>query len=303
MRSDGLFILGVLLFFFILWFASGGPTRPISFAGPYITPITDIDSVQEGYGEGGYWNGNVWSEFMGGAIGDSLTGVANPSPERGKVSVTSAAGAYATDPDQEYVMIRATGDTPVDITGWRVVSGASGRGARIPEGAALLRSGRLSDTGRIVLEPGDEAYIITGESPNGVSFKENKCSGYFARRQEYAPPLQLRCPSAASEFDAHYTGNELRDDRCYYRMQATPLCETPSDNNVSNACIALIDDYLTYNGCVAKHRSDSDFDLKTWRIYLEYENSRGKSAELWKPSRDSVKLLDASGKTVDLYTY
>lgn len=303
MRSDALFILGVLLFFFILWFASGGPTHPISFAGPYITPITDIDTVQEGYGDGTAWNGNLWSDFMGNAIGDNLTGASNPSPFSKSVSVTSAAGAYSTDPDQEYVIIRASGTEPIDITGWRVVSGASGRGARIPAGAALPRSGSANATGHIVLQPGDEAYIVTGESPSGISFKENKCTGYLARRQEYAPPLQMRCPSAAREFDANFTGNELRDDRCYYRMQSTPVCETPSDRDVSNFCIELIDEYLTYNGCVENHRADSDFDLKTWRIYLEYENSRGKSAELWKPTRDAVKLLDAEGRTVDLYTY
>lgn len=307
MKSDGIFFLGVFLFFFILWLGTGGPTRPISFAGPYITPITDVDTVQEGYGDANDWNwnngGNVWTDVMGGVLGGSISGVNNPSPLQGAVSVSGTGNVYSEDPDEEYITIRATGSASVDITGWRVESGASRRGARIPEGAALPRSGRVNDTGRIVLSPGDTAYIITGEAPNGVSFKENKCTGYLENNQNFVPTLQKRCPSASQEFSLHYTGNQLRDDRCYYRMQQTPTCETPSDRNVSDACIRLIDEYLTYNSCVEKHRSDENFIGDTWYIYLEYENSRGKSDELWKSSRDAIKLIDSEGRTVDFYTY
>ncbi|HEY0979772.1 MAG TPA: hypothetical protein VGE23_02950 [Candidatus Paceibacterota bacterium] len=306
MRSDVVFFLGVILFFFIAWLAAGGPTRPISFAGPYITPITDVDTTQDGYGSleaPGISYGSVWGDLMGGFGGTDLSAGDNPSPYRGKVRVSSNGGVSATDPDQEYVVLRASGDESIDITGWRLVSGASGRGARIPRGAALPSSGRVNDTDRIVLNPRDEAIVITGESPKGVSFKENKCTGYFEDNQDYYPALSLSCPSASQEFDRHYDRNALRDDKCYYRMQSTPSCTTPSDRDMTDACIRLIDEYLTYNGCVDAHRADEDFAGRTWRIYLEYENSRGKAAELWKPSRDAIKLLDADGKTVDLYTY
>lgn len=307
MKGDGLFFLGILAFFFILWFATGGPSRPISFAGPYITPITDVDTVQEGYGDtpaADFGSGSIWSDFMSGGFGgSSLSGVSNPSPYRGQVRVSGTGGVSSEDPDQEYVVLRAHGDTSIDITGWRLVSGASGRGERIPEGAALPRSGRVNDTGRIVLNPGDEAIVVTGESPTGVSFKENLCTGYFMNRQDFYPSLDTQCPSAYEEFEAHYARNALRDDKCYDLVRSTPSCETPSDRGVSNACVALIDDYLTYNGCVEQHRNDADFVGNTWRIYLEYENSRGRSDELWKSSRDAVKLLDGEGRTVDLHTY
>jgi len=308
MRSDALFFLAVIAFFFILWYASGGPTKPISFAGPYITPITDVDTVQEGYGEGESYSvdgsGSVWGDLMN--IQDTLASLqrkasdirafGEESPYRGQVSV-SAGGTGAEDPDEEYVTLRATGDQPVDITGWRLVSGASGRGERIPEGAAMPRSGRVNDTGRIILQPGDEAVVVTGESPIGVSFKENMCAGYLGRNQDFYPSLRNSCPSAYEEFDRFFEGNELRDDRCYALMQSTPSCTTPRSSNVSNACEELIDEYLDYNGCVEHHRYDAGFAGTTWRIYLEEDR------ELWKPARDAVKLLDASGKTVDLYTY
>lgn len=307
MKGDGIFFLGVLAFFFILWFATGGPSKPISFAGPYITPITDVDVVQEGYGDtpaADFGSGSIWSDFMGGSFGGTnLGGVSNPSPYRGQVRVSGTGGVGSEDPDLEYVTLRASGNASIDITGWRLQSGASGRSARIPEGASLPRSGRVNETGRIVLNPGDEAIVVTGEAPTGVSFKENKCTGYFMSRQDFYPSLGNQCPSAYEEFEAHYTGNELRDDKCYDLVRSTPSCRTPSDRGVSNACVALIDDYLTYNGCVEHHRNDADFAGDTWRIYLEYENSRGRSDELWKPSRDAVKLLDSEGRTVDLYTY
>ncbi len=306
MKSDGLFFLGVLVFFFILWFASGGPSKPISFAGPYITPITDIDSVQEGYGDAPTTDlsssgGTIWSNVMGGGM--DLGTVSNPSPYRGQVRVSSTGGTWSEDPDTEYVVLRASGNQSVDITGWRLVSGASGKGARIPEGTSLPRSGRVNDTGRIVLSPGDEAIVVTGESPLGVSFRENRCIGYLARSQQFSPNLTNQCPAAYAEFEQYYTGNKLRDDTCYNLMRSTPSCRTPSDRDVSSACVRLIDDYLTYGGCVEQHAGDADFAGDTWRVYLEYEDSRDRARELWKSSRDAVKLLDTEGRTVDLYTY
>ena len=293
MKSDVVFFLAVLLLFFGAWLYSGGPSRPISFAGPYITPITDVDIEQHGYGD----DGSIWGEITN--LGNGFTGlqgVSDPSPLQGEVRV-SGTNAGSDDPDEEYVTIQNAGTAPVDITGWRLVSGATGKSARIPEGAQVPRSGRVNPTDRIVLQPGDTALIVTGESPLGVSFKENLCTGYLARNQDYRPSLPRQCPLASEEFDRYYTGNELRDDTCYYRMQSTASCTTPSRSGVSSRCEDLIDEYLTYNGCVEHHRADANFAGTTWRIYLDERR------ELWKVTRDSVKLLDASGKTVDLYTY
>jgi hypothetical protein len=306
--SDGIFFLGVLAFFFILWFATGGPTKPISFAGPYITPITDVDTIQQGYGDtpaADFRSRSIWSDIMSGNFsgGSNLNMVGVPSPLKGAVEVASVAGVASEDADEEYVVLRAVGDTSVDITGWSLVSGASGRSVRIPEGASLPRSGRVNATGRIVLNPGDEAIVVTGESPIGTSFKENICIGYLTRNQDFVPSVSAQCPSASREFDQYYPGNALRDDRCYERVRDTATCDTPSDRSVSSSCTQFIDDRLTYSGCVNTHSVDADFYGDTWRIYLEYENSRGRTDEFWKSSRDAVKLLDAEGKTVDLYTY
>ncbi len=311
MVSDAFFFFWILVFFFVLWFASGGPTKPISFAGPYISPITDVDTTQVGYGGDSTaysptGSGSVWADIMN--IQDSVASLqrkssevrsfGEASPKRGLVTVSGYGGASATDPEQEYVTIRASGSESVDITGWRIVSGATKHYGRIPYGAALPKSGRVNDTDRIVLNPGDEAIIITGESPTGISFKENMCTGYFESRQKFYPALQDICPSASEEFERYYTGNKLRDDTCYSVMQSTSACQTPEETSrMTSTCLAFIDDYLNYNDCVATHRYDARFPGTTWRIYLELED------ELWKPTRDAVKVLDENGLTVDLVTY
>lgn len=313
MKGDALFFLGILFFFFILWYASGGPTKPISFAGPYITPITDVGTVQQGYNDTGALDSgqSIWADIMNLEDGIAslqknaydLRSFGEASPYRGQVTVSSAAGASATDPDQEYVVIRASGTVPVTISGWRVVSGATKNSARIPYGTELPRSNRVNDTLPIVLQPGDEAYITTGESPLGVSFKENMCTGYLGKNQGFFPTLQTSCPSALDEFERYYTGNKLRDDACYQLVQQAAPCSVPRETSRSSAaCVALIDDHLTYTGCVATHQRDSRFPGTTWRIYLEYEDD-GDPEEFWKSTRDAVKLVDEQGLTVDLYTY
>ncbi len=310
MRSDALFFFVVILFFFVLWYASGGPTKPISFAGPYISPITDVDTVQEGYGDGSTYSpsgsGSVWADIM--SIQDRVSflqrqsseikSFGEASPKQGLVSVSGYGGVGAEDEDDEYISIRASGSEPVTITGWKVVSGASRDEERIPSGALIPTSGRVNDRAPIVLQPGDEAIIVSGESPIGVSFRENMCTGYLGGPQRFTPPLQNNCPSASTEFDRFYSGNELRDDACYTLMQRTPVCETPKENSsLSNACFALIDNHLTYNGCVETHRYDVNFSGRTWHIYLDRDE------ELWKSSRDAIKLIDENGLTVDLVTY
>jgi hypothetical protein len=140
---------------------------------------------------------------------------------------------------------------------------------------------------------------VTGDSPIGVSFRENMCVGYFSQRQTFHPSLWSSCPSGLTEFEQYYEGNRLEDDQCYSYVQSLPLCtavtDTPSD--LSYDCENLIDDYLDYRGCVDAHRFETRFYTNRYRIFLE------RGSELWKPSREAIRLLDANGKTVDLYSY
>ncbi len=316
MQSDGLFFVGILAFFFILWFVSGGPMKPISFAGPYITPVTNANTVQSGYGAGATTKTSASTGSPLVQIQNIQNSVAQlqrnastvrafgqASPYQGQVKVTSQGNASATDPAKEYVIIRNNGKEPIDITGWTISSSANALSERIPRGALIPSKGSVNDMSDIMLAPGDQAFVHTGESPLGISFRENMCIGYLGQDQAFYPSLSNSCPSARDEFDRFYVGNEYRDDVCYQRIQSTPLCKTPDDTGrISSYCLNLIDNYLSYNGCVQNHKLDVRFAGTTWHIYLQHENNDGDSVEMWKSSHEAIKLLDKDGKTVDLYT-
>ncbi len=217
MQSDAFFFGGVILFFFVLWLATGGPTKPISFAGPYITPIESPDSVQVGYGDTGASSGS--SQDVRSSLSDaqyklqqlqaqatSIQSFGTPSPYRGQVTISHSGGASGSTPDTEYVTIQAAYDAKSDITisGWRLVSAATGNSATIPNGSQLLRTGDVNGASPVVLHPGDTAIISSGESPVGASFRENECVGYLTQHQTFVPSLSRNCPSPRDEFAKHY---------------------------------------------------------------------------------------------------
>ncbi len=320
--SDGFFFIAVIGFFFVLWLAGGGPTQPISFSGPYITPITTVGVTQNGYGDGTYHPtspSEIRSTLQGAE--NSLTTLqkqaadaktfGEPSSYRGQITLQGG-GATNSDVKTEYVVVQLSysAKASVAITGWSLESVATGKSATIGGGAEIPRTGDVNQTTTIVLQPGDQAIISTGESPIGTSFKENECVGYLGQRQDYTPSISSQCPSPVDEFNKFYTGNALRDDGCYQLMQNTSSCHAPNDTGrYSSYCLNLIDQHLNYNGCVASHQSDSRFYGNTWRIFLNREPIERKHTdpyvygELWKQSREGIKLLDNTGKTVDLYTY
>lgn len=332
MQSEGFFFLAILGFFFVLWLAGGGPTKPFSFSGPYITPVTGVDQTQIGYGDTKWVKGvevtgslpSVKTEEIRGDLKNAERRLVDlqvevkkqqlfstPSPKRGMVRI-SGGNLSTTDINKEYftIQVPSSAKEPVTITGWTVSSIATDKSAVIGGGTALPSSGSVNSSAPIVLNPGQRAYILTGESPIGGSFAENMCTGYLERNQTFYPSLSRKCPSPTEEFKRNFTGNEYKDTGCYDLIKRTSSCTTPDERSgLSKSCIALIDSRLTYNGCVASHKYDSSFYAGTWRIYLgrteitRSHDSTRKYGELWKSSRDGIKLLDENGLTVDLYTY
>lgn len=333
MQSDFLFFLGVMVFFFVLWLAGGGPNNAISFSGPFITPVTGVGQTQVGYGDTDWYKGGI--NVSGSLPGIRTTEFRNnvqsieyqlgslqleskrqalfstPSPKRGMVRI-SGGSVSTTNPDQEYIVLQASSSNtdPVTITGWRLASVATDKSATIPRGTRLPTSGTVNASEPIVLYPGEQAYVLSGESPIGGSFAENKCTGYLEMNQSFTPSLGKRCPTASEEFDRHFAGNPYKDNACYTLIRNTNSCVTPEEGSrISANCLNLIDSRLTYNGCVASHRYDSNFESNQWRIYLgrteitRKNDSTRNYGDLWKDSREAIRLLDENGLTVDLYTY
>lgn len=301
---NGVFIfVGLIALLFMAWAGTGGPERDISFQGPYLRPIENTGQTAEAYGESreaqrpgviGSWLSGIGT--TGGAGGSAEISAEDASPYRGLVAfVRGPSGVQEEDPDEEFVRItlNAQASSPVRITGWTLRNGSGTVSIPIPSGVATLRSGNVNQAGDISLAPGEEAIIVSGRSPTGVSFRENMCTGYLEERQDFFPPLLNACPSASEE----YTQAGGNDQECKNYLYRINYCETDTSNDADGACEAFIESNLTYNGCIRAHEQDANFPGVTWRLFL---NSR---EGLWSDARDTIRLLDESGKTVDVLSY
>ncbi len=317
MQHDAWFFVGVFVFIFIIWIATGGPLRPLAFSGPTLAAPQELGGgtylslPRAPYGVGGsnisLPGSSSGTNVPGGSvtslptfIGGSVFGT--PSPYRGIVLMSHyVSGAGATDPKNEYIEISVPRDArvPVNLSGWSLVSDASGSRTVIPKGTEVPTSGTINAAQDIVLSPGDRAIVVSGQSPIGASFRENKCIGYFSTFQKFSPSLPQNCPVPSDELAAFYGPDYIRDAACIDAMQKVSRCQvmlTPPPT-ASNACQNFVVQYLNYNGCVTAHRNDADFEGNIWRIYL------GRTSPMWRTKHEIVKLLDMNGKTVDAFSY
>lgn len=294
--GDFVFFLGILLVIFAVWVGSGGPDRPISFGGPFLRPITTTGTTAQSYGDGSQYQpiqGTSWIPSIGNSGSSNET-----STYRGMVTLSSdTSGAISTDEKKEYVVISVSyQSSPVSTAGWKLVSTKTNTSASFPQGIEVARSGSVNNLAPITLAPGDQAIVTSGRSPVGMSFKENKCTGYLAERQTFTPSLSLSCPSAYQELSRF---GDTDDAKCSTYTNSFSQCRTKSnsDTNVSGQCEDFIDEYINYNGCVDAHKNDPGFKSATWRIFL------GASDELWAKNQETILLIDASGNTIDSLSY
>ena len=149
------------------------------------------------------------------------------------------------------------------------------------------------------ISAGDTAYLITGISPNGVSFKTNKCSGYLTQFQTFIPYISNSCPRPRDENLSAIPKIAVNDD-CLDYIDSFPSCRVETQNlpvNWSYECKNFITQKINYPSCVNLHKGDKDFYQNEWRIYLK------KSTSLWKSRRENIILYDNLGKIVDTLTY
>jgi hypothetical protein len=299
--SDLFMFLGIFLLFFLIWVAGGGPNRPLSFSGPYLRPITSPGSGAEAYGNPNYPGfttgitiGGWGATISSGGSGTTTFSGGSSSLSRLVSLIPDSYGPKETDEDREYLTITASAE--VSTEGWKLVSQKTGKGAPIPEGAQVPRSGSVNILSPITLKAGESMIVVTGRSPVGVSFKENRCTGYFEERQDFRPPLTQSCPTSYEEYDRFY---EDDDDECLSYLATIPYCSTDTDASsaISSSCEDFAEEYLNYAGCVDAHEDDSDFSGRTWRVFL------GKSDDLWRKDGETILLLDAGGKLVGSLSY
>ncbi len=225
----------------------------------------------------------------------------NPSPYRNIIAL-GRGDAGSTDPDTEYLTLTMSQENraPIDISAWRIESVVTNKQVSIPFGVRLPKRGRINATERIQLLPGDTALVLTGESPTGVSFYENRCTGYFAENQTFYPSLSLSCPYPLDEMK-RFGNIALDDDKCYEFIQTLSSCKNADADDapkkLSGSCRTFVEETLSYQGCVANHSTDPYFYKGPWRIYLE------RNDDLWRKEREILRLLDDQGRTVSVVRY
>lgn len=310
MEHDAWFFVGVFVFIFLIWIATGGPLHPISFTGSRLALPdalgggTYISFPRASFGTGTS-NVSLPSSSNSGtaatqSLGGSVFGISSPYREIVSLShYVSGAGSDDARNETVGISIPQNADQSVDLSGWKLVSEATGIFATIPNGTAVPTSGIVNHMQHIVLAPGERATIISGRSPIGTSFRENKCIGYLSAFQRFSPSLPQNCPVPSDDLVSFYGAYYIRDPNCIDYVNKLSRCQIDLSppSALSNACKNFVVKYLNYNGCVAAHQNDSNFNGNTWHIYL------GRTSSMWRTKHEVVKLLDDVSKTVDTFSY
>ncbi len=280
LRSDAIIIISILIALWFMWFLSGGPSRMEANKGPFLKPPAPINT------------GEIYGDLPDLNLGFKL-GTKNFITSKYRTTVKATGSAIKeVSPAKEYIDITNKSDSLLDITGWQIVS-ENGVSAKIGRGVQLFVSGEVRGLSNIVLRSGETAHIISGQSPVGVSFKQNICSGYLSQFQKFVPPFSQSCPRVIN------TENLSRykpDPVCINFIENLPSCTTITSINQiprgsDQSCGQLIEERLTYNGCVEDNRNNNNFYKPYFMVYL------GSNKELWE-NGETLRILDREGKTV-----
>lgn len=225
------------------------------------------------------------------------------SPYAGKV-VLSIGNTWSTDPESEYLTLRANSDNAesIAISDWYLESYVTDERAYLPEGDRTIERWRSPERENILLEPSESAYLYTGDSPIDVSFHENKCTGYFLEKETFPFGLSRSCPSPREEME-RYGNIALDNDECYAFVNSISACTVPKDKDmddadIGSACRRFIENTLNYNDCILKHRTEPFFDnVGNWQIYLGHDD------ELWRTEREIIRLLDGERRVIEVIEY
>ena len=242
-------------------------------------------------------------------VGNPETGY-KPNPDdsiyKNKLTITEVVPLYADgdDPGAEYVAIYAsdTNTEKIPLTGMKLKSMITGTEYSIGGAASLFYQNTVNAQTGVFLNPGDTAFVITGRSPVGSSFRSNMCTGYLQQFQQFTPALSLSCPLI------YYEGLPERPntlpDECLLYVSRFPQCIAPTTNHEQGItelygrdCFLYIQKTANYNYCINKHRGEPAFYEPVWHIYLNRDN------HIWRLKREWVRLLDQNNKNGSEYSY
>lgn len=306
MNEDLGWLFGFIFVVAIVWFATGGINRPSS-NDPFVAPITDPNNI-ETYGNPSGNGSNVNNNPLANPPTDAEVQAelekaqeqSNLSTLAGKISITRVNTTSSSgDPSREYILLQANPNNPdkIPLTGLRLHSAATGQDAIIGDGVYLPFTGSINATEPIFLGPGEIAYIISGRSPIGISFRLNNCIGFWSQNQSFNPGISSNCPRPS--VDVPQSKWAVFSDACVDYIESLPGCRTVTNppTYLQFECRDYVMNEISYNKCISHHKDDPNFYQKDWRIYL----SRGST--IWKSKRETIEFLDQSGKEIQTYSY
>ncbi len=331
-QNDFLILLVIILALFGLWTIRGGPSRASEGESRSLFSVKTFTARER-------------DTKLSGSTAKGKEGSANPlvtltgSPWKDKVTITAGNARTNNQPAEEYIVIKASSrlKEPVTITGWLLQNGAGSRLydqngkvvtgqmriVQIPSGIYRFTDSRNDPVTPIVLRPGEQAVVTTGQ-PRPIkadlknidgSFRTNKCTGYIEQlpRYNFIPALPKTCPNPDDELGL----TALSDDCQSFVTKRIATCHTPvfSDyktikgereqgkfvdgfDGLSGTCRNYIERHFSFKGCLQFHGNDPDFYAKSqWRIYL------GQTWELWESRKETISLYDSQGRLVDQIKY
>jgi hypothetical protein len=227
------------------------------------------------------------------------------SPYYDKIRMSSISGLHGTDPSKEYVILSTNlkKNETVKITGWYLKSEITGYYAVIGK-SALLPFPFAKTESDVFLQQKDRVILTKGFSPINISFRTNKCTGYFEEDRTFTPSLSLQCPRPKDEDLPTFSSDYDRNDECVNIIERISRCTTVDSefirdlpDTVPSACKTYITTQINYNTCVALHFNDVDFPGNEYRLYLN------KFGPLWRKTHDKINLHDENGLIVDTVSY
>lgn len=221
-------------------------------------------------------------------------------PDTLKISQISRSYAEDGAVGDEYTVITAPGTNqkPMLLTGMLLKSRMTGKQQDIRDGIPVYYANSINQKEAVFLKPGETAYIISGKSPLGYSFKTNKCIGYIANNyQNFVIGLPGGCPHVL-DYPLPSRPNAFSDN-CLDFLRRVGSCQSSIryPSNIEAACKNFVEERTNYNRCVADFGNDPNFLGNEWRMYLNREES------LWKTRREIVDLLDQKGNLINSYVY
>ncbi len=285
-EKDLIYTILILIGLALVWYFTGGPSRPSARSGPFLNKPIRTHQQEIIY----------QTKKEADNAPSSKKGPGKDSAFKYQATLAVGSGARESSPQREYIEIKASSVNRnfLLLTGWSLKN-KGGKVVKIGKGSYLPVPSKINSQQIIFLKPGEKAYVITGESPIGTSFRVNKCTGYFEEFQNFYPPLAKECPLASEDDPPDYLNGN-----CLNFINNIPRCETVSadiPSGLSGTCRKYVTQKINYQTCVQKHKSDSDFYREEWRVYL------GKNKELWNNRDETIILSDKNGKMIDWQTY